>query len=85
MRKPGGYAIFTCDDGSTVERDTFTCCHCNRVEFVTPGSGKLRGWCFLCGASECGRSECSSVVKGCTSFERKLEEFERRHILHRMI
>ena len=52
--------------------DCFTCCHCSRVVFVTPGSGKMRGHCKLCNKLHCGKPTCWT----CTPFERELEKFE---------
>lgn len=80
MRRPGGYGIVTGPEGITDEHDTYTCCHCNRVVVVRPGSGKERGFCFLCHAPHCGRGGCWK----CVPFERKLEAYERRHQLWKM-
>lgn len=88
MRRPHGYATFSggfgegedavLNAGRIIEYDTITCCHCNRIELIQPGSGTKRGWCFMCARPECGRPECSSATQGCVPFERKLERYERR-------
>ena len=74
MRNPGGYAIWT-SPTSTVERDTFTCVHCNGVVFVKPGPGSdPGGFCMKCFANICG--PCADLGK-CTPFEKRLEAIER--------
>jgi hypothetical protein len=38
MRRPLGYSIISNADGwgSTIEQDTYTCFHCNKVGFLKP-------------------------------------------------
>src|SRR5262245_24511187 len=36
MRRSQGYSIITEPDKPTIEQDTFTCSHCNRVTFLKP-------------------------------------------------
>lgn len=79
LRRAGGNYEIVDPDCATVSGDTFTCPHCSRIEFVTTGSGKRRGWCGLCGAPTCGRSCCVA----CVPFEKKLEAFERSSALER--
>lgn len=76
MRNPGGYAVWSGPDRKQVERDTFTCKHCNSVVFVQPKMSptELGGYCALCAAPIC--SGCAG--KTCVPFERRLEEQERR-------
>ena len=69
-----GYAIITDDWGATQEMDTFTCCHCNGIQFIRPGSGTQRGYCFNCNHPTCGRERCLN----CVPFERMIEEMEGR-------
>lgn len=78
MAQPSGYAIITDPDARLpVERDTFTCCHCNRIIFVRPGSGTERGFCLNCMQPHCGSERCFT----CAPFEAKLEEWEGRRQL----
>jgi hypothetical protein len=37
MLKPQGYLVVTHAEGLTLERDTISCGHCNRIVFVKPG------------------------------------------------
>lgn len=77
MRRPGGYLQIINADGSMVERDSFTCCHCQRVVFVAPKAAPADcgGWCFRCGKPQCP----SCVADGrCTPFEKRLERAEAR-------
>jgi hypothetical protein len=69
-----GYAIITNDLGVTQEMDTFTCCHCNGIQFIRPGSGTQRGYCFNCNHPTCGKERCLN----CVPFERMIEEIEGR-------
>ncbi len=81
MLKPGGYAIWTGE--TTIEKDTFTCCHCNRVVFVEPKSSPsdMGGWCMMCSKPVCP----GCAGKSCTPFEKKLEAAERRDSLLRTV
>lgn len=76
MRRPGGYAVWT-EPSRTVERDTFTCVHCNTVVFVKPKQdpSEMGGFCRQCMSHICG--PCADLGK-CTPFEKKLEEMEAR-------
>ena len=76
-----GYAIITDDWGATQEMDTFTCCHCNGIQFIRPGSGTQRGYCFNCNHPTCGRERCLN----CVPFERMIEEMEGRSRLRQAI
>ena len=74
-----GLLLFTPEDSDkVVEQHTITCCHGAHVFIIRPGSGKERGWCFMCNASTCGRKECDSALNGCIPFEKKIEAKERR-------
>ena len=79
MRNPGGYSIITEPGKADVERDTFTCRHCQKVVFVKPfcDPADMGGRCTLCGGLHC--SEC--VGKGCDVVEKKLMREEARHNL----
>lgn len=76
MRRPGGYSILTDPDASPVERDTFSCQHCNRVVTVQPrcDPADLGGFCTVCAGLIC--PACSG--KGCDPLEKKLERMEHR-------
>lgn len=76
MRRAGGYAAIVGPDAPVKEMDTVTCCHCQRVVFVgaRQDPSTLGGFCRMCMKHTCG--PCAD--KGCTPFERKLEESERR-------
>ena len=69
-----GYAIITNDWGATQEMDTFTCSHCNGIQFIRPGSGTQRGYCYNCNHPTCGKERCLN----CVPFERMIEEMEGR-------
>ena len=82
MRNAGGYLIVT--DPNTpmpIERDTFTCCHCNGVVIVKPGSGIERGFCFMEMKPHCGKKECW----GCVPFEQRLEAMEGKYRFQKMM
>ena len=79
MGRVGGYGILTGSSAEIEELDTFTCCHCNGVQFIRPGSGTQRGYCFNCNQPTCGKERCLN----CIPFERKMEEMENRHRLRK--
>ena len=80
--KGKGVLLFSPHDSDKDQgQHTITCCHCNHVFIIQPGSGKERGWCFMCGASTCGDRRCSPALNGCAPFEKKLEAYERRTAL----
>lgn len=77
MRSPGGYAVWTRDDGRTVEMDSMTCGHCQFVTFIPAGAdpADLGGLCKVCMRLICARC----TAKGsCTPFEQALEKSEAR-------
>ena len=96
MLRPGGYAtIFSpeptrvcfdrlrCEEigEGTFEADTYTCAHCIRVVHVKPGAipEELGSMCRNCMKMVC--PECAP--KGCTPWEKKLEQWEARERWHR--
>lgn len=83
MRRPQGYLVIASPDSPLVERDTFTCVHCNAVTVVTPSTPaeEQGGWCFQCNKMVC--KMCAG--KDCVPFEKKLEEMERREVWHRSL
>lgn len=82
MRNAGGYAVWTGDD--VVERDTFTCSHCQFVTVVAPGAdpASCGGFCRLCMKLICGpcadKGECSPFMKRCEQMEE--EHLQRRQL-----
>lgn len=83
MRNPGGQATWYGAEGKPLERDTFTCCHCNRVVVVPPKASPsdLGGWCGLCAKPVC--PQCAG--KECVPFEMKLEQIESRERFFRQV
>ncbi len=71
-----GYAIGTEDGKPTIETDTFTCVHCNRIVHVHIGSGRERGFCFNCGGPHCGEKRGTKDCWECVPFEARLEMWE---------
>ena len=76
MLRSGGYAVLVDPDLGVVERDTFTCSHCNSVVYVKPKSNPddFGSMCRICMKMVCQR--CANL--GCTPFEKKLEQAEAR-------
>jgi hypothetical protein len=79
-RKPGGYSIIVDPDMGTIEEDSFTCKHCQRVTFVPARCDpvELGGRCTCCDALIC--KHC--VGKPCDHIEKKLERWEARGRLY---
>lgn len=76
-----GYAILTDPEKPTVERDTYTCGHCNRVVFVPPRAdpATLGGWCGGCTKLICPTCEAKKAqTRACEPFEKWLAQQERR-------
>ncbi len=79
MFRPGGQATIELGDGRRIERDTFTCSHCNSIVICQPSPGQhtpdIGGFCRMCTKHICG--PCAD--KGsCEPFERQLERMEQR-------
>lgn len=74
MRRAGGYAVWTDENGRRVEADTFSCRHCQRITHVKPKQDptELGGLCKVCMGLVC--SECAG--KGCDEVQRKLDRAE---------
>ena len=74
MRRAGGYGLAIYDSGQVVEKDSYTCSHCNSVKFVEPKqrAEDLGGLCKVCMGLICP----ACVGKGCTPLEKRLEEQE---------
>jgi hypothetical protein len=58
-------------------RSTFTCAHCQRVVFVTPGCSPvdLGGLCPNCNGLIC---PCCAGLKVCNPWEKQMEKMEAR-------
>ena len=77
MRRPGGYSIITDPAFSrSIECDTFTCKHCQRIVRVEPmcDPADMGGRCTVCDSLICKMC----LGKGCDPFEKKLERMEAR-------
>jgi hypothetical protein len=78
-----GFVEITGPEGSVV-RETYTCCHCNGLDFVPePGTAEL-GFCMHCMSREC--VGCAKRLQGrCAPFEKQIETYERRQRLMAVI
>ena len=76
MRNAGGY-LQVCDDGLVVERDSFSCRHCNRVTFVKPRQAPedLGGLCKVCMGLICA----GCLGQPCQTLEARLAAAEARY------
>lgn len=84
MRKPGGYLTIVDPEKPTLERDTFTCAHCNSIVIVKPKQdpSEMGGFCLVCMANICKGKECNN---GCTPFLKKIEKMEKRAEFRRKV
>ena len=75
MLKPQGYAVIFDPDQGNLERDTFTCCHCEYVYHLKPGipPENQAHFCRTCYKLACPKPECVE----CVPFEKKLEQWEK--------
>ena len=76
QRKADGAFITThLDDdlGETV--DTICCVHCGMHWTPVIGSGRVRGWCWKCDGSTCGKELCETR---CVPMEQMIEQIEAR-------
>ncbi len=96
MRRPGGYATiispdetvaqfdgFRCEQitAGTVEIDTFSCCHCNRIVHVKPRA-PMDEFGSMC--RNCMRMTCPVCADGpCVPFEKRLDEMEKKEYIRR--
>lgn len=90
MLKPKGYALIIDPEAPVWERDTASCCHCNAIIFVKPGTASTvymletpdGRWVEEPGAScyRCMKPVCLKCydIGECTPFERWLETLEGR-------
>lgn len=74
MRNAGGVGVLVDPDAGTIERDTFTCFHCQRVVFVKPKAdpADMGGLCKVCMKLICP----GCVGKTCLPFEKSIEKAE---------
>lgn len=81
MLKPQGYATVTTPDG-LIERDTYTCSHCDHIVHVKPRQdpSEMGGFCRVCMKNICKR--CAGNPD-CTPLLKRIEEIERRDRLCR--
>jgi hypothetical protein len=82
MRKPGGFTFLTYDDGRTVEGESFSCRHCNRVVFVRPRERPedVGGLCKSCMGLTCAK--CTDKMAAgalCVPLEERLKREEARY------
>lgn len=75
MRRPHGYATLV-GPGVFKEEDTIVCAHCQRIVPVKPLSdpSDMGGLCKICNGLICA----PCVGKGCTPWERVMEQAEAR-------
>ena len=76
--KPKGYAVLSDPDVGTVEHDTFTCKHCQRIVEV-PHKGtpdQVGGICYQCWGLVCPKCLSDPV---CKPFEQKCREMEAQY------
>ena len=75
MRKPQGYLIGTSPDDPVIERDTFSCAHCNKIVMVEPMADPtaMGGMCFCCMKLVCPKCVDTGL---CDPMEKKLERME---------
>jgi hypothetical protein len=84
--KPGGYFICVDPDPKsgtpgTIERDTFTCQHCNKIVRVTPmcPPEDMGGRCMQCGEGLGGLICKECATKGnCVPLEKAITQMEDR-------
>lgn len=78
MFKAGGNALWTEPGKPDIERDTITCCHCNRITIIQPYENVSDRFCAMCNRYMCNKCTDRRVFEGCQPFEKKLEEMESR-------
>jgi hypothetical protein len=75
MLRPGGYSILIDPETGTVENDTFTCAHGQKVTFLKPfvRADEQGGFCRKCMSLVC--KDCAG--KGCNPIMKQVEEWEK--------
>lgn len=76
MRNAKARAVIFNGDGSVIEFDSFTCCHCNSIVRVPARAAPTEcgGWCGKCAKPTC--RECGGSGR-CAPFEAQLEAVEK--------
>lgn len=74
-RHTSGYVVSDDYEGHREEGETYSCCHCQKICIIKPGSGIRRGWCFRCNKPLCGKQQC---LDRCEPWEAKIEAMEAR-------
>lgn len=97
MLKPQGYVTIATPDAPTVERDSVTCAHCNRVVLVKPGTAST---VYLfpqlvgpdkeeagAGCRQCMKAICLTCYDNgrCTPLEKQIEHMEARDRFRRAV
>lgn len=52
--RPNGWLFVIDGDGLAREIESVQCCHCGGHFLLTPGSGRVRGFCMNCQGPVCG-------------------------------
>jgi hypothetical protein len=83
VKKALNYSILV-GPNAVVERDSFTCGHCQRIVFVPPGRSAtdIGGGCRICHHLICGRCVDLGI---CKPFEQQIAEIERNWERDRML
>ena len=80
MRKPQGYSTLVEPGASTVEADSYTCGHCQRIVTVKPlcPPEELGGLCKVCMTLICDLCyrDCMKYGKPCNTWEARMEVME---------
>jgi hypothetical protein len=77
MRNPTGQITIVDPSAPTVERDTFTCKHCQRIVAVDPmkDPAESGGFCRICWGLVCKQCNLEGT---CSPWERQMEQIEAR-------
>jgi hypothetical protein len=75
MLRPGGYSLLIDPETGTIEQDTFTCAHCQKVTFLKAlvRPDEQGGFCRKCMALVC--AHCAG--KPCNPIMKQVEEWEK--------
>ena len=83
VARPAGYMVVTPEFGRPEEYDTRQCVHCGGHWAVSPGSGRVRGFCLKCMGPTCGAQVCEI---NCVPSEKMIDNMEKSaEVLRRMI
>ena len=88
MRRATNYSTLT-DPSGVLERDGYTCNHCQRIVHVQPRQRPedLGGLCKVCDGLICPRCYDNRMRKGhvCKTWQAQMDEMEARDRLYRAI